>query len=222
MRRVRRMRSVRRKNSVETPAVRIVVVTEGAVTEREYLLLFKKHYGHRSVKLDLTCGAGDPRSVVEKAIEKVKDLQNDKLATQDIIWAMFDRDAHVRFHEAKDLAIGKGINLAISNPCFELWGIFHYMDYDAPLDRNKCQKILEDLCPGYDRKDNKSFADSELMGDPYQNAVTRAQNSLSRREEEGDPESSPSTTVHKLTEQFRCLVKQHPRKTDNTRNIAVK
>lgn len=200
------MRPVRRKHRMEAPATLFVVVTEGAVTEREYLLGFEKWCGHRSIKLHLVCGAGDPRSVVEKAIEEGKELQHDKLATRDKIWAVFDRDAHARFHEAKDLAKNNGVNLAISNPCFEIWGIFHYKDHDAPLDRHQCQKILEDLCPGYNRKDKKLFAGPELMEGSYQNAVTRAQNSLSRREEEGDPGGSPSTTVHKLTEQLRCLV----------------
>ena len=64
-------------------------------------------------------------------------LKRDRLATRDSVWAMFDRDIHKRFDEARDLARGNGIRLAISNPCFELWGILHYQDQNAPLGRQE-------------------------------------------------------------------------------------
>ena len=113
---------------------------------------------------------------------------------------MFDRDEHPRFDEAKNMAYGNGIRLAISNPCFELWGILHYQEYNAPLDRHECQRKLGELCPYYSNKKKKSFDDTKVIEDNYRNAVRRAENSLARREEEGDPEGNPSTTVYRLTE----------------------
>ena len=119
---------------------------------------------------------------------------------------MFDRDEHPRFDEAKDMAHGNGIQLAISNPCFELWGIYHYQECNAPLDRYECQRKLGELCPGYSNKKGKIFDDPEVIGSNYRDAVGRADSALARREEEGDPEGNPSTTVHRLTEHILCVV----------------
>ena len=204
-----RIRSIARKAGREAPAKRIVVVTEGAVTEPEYLNVFRKCFGHRSVVLNINRCVGDPRSVVERAIEKAQEFKGDTLAAYDTVWAMFDRDAHERFYEARDLASRNGIHLAISNPCFEIWGIFHFREYDAPLDRHECQRILESLCSNYERKNKKSFANIQLVKNAYEDAVKRAKTSLSRRKAEGKPAGSPSTTVHYLTEQFRCFVSRY-------------
>ena len=101
------------------------------------------------------------------------------------------------------MARGNGIRLAISNPCFELWAIFHYQECDAPLDRHECQTKLRELHPGYGGKRGKIFDDPKVIESNYRDAVGKAEYSLTRREEEGDPEGNPSTTVHRLTEHIR-------------------
>ena len=200
------MRRIDRRASARGLASRIVVVTEGAVTEPSYLRTFYRLHGDRSsVRLVLIRGAADPRAVVERAIKESKKLKRDPLGSRDTVWAMFDRDEHSRFAQAKDMARGNGIRLAISNPCFELWGILHYQEYDAPLDRHECQRTLGELCPSYSSKEGKIFDDQEVIEHNYRDAVGRAENSLTRRREEGDPEGNPSTTVHRLTEHILSL-----------------
>ena len=196
----RTARRISRKAPVRSPALRIVVVTEGAVTEPSYLRTFDRLHGDQSsAKLVVIPDAGDPRAVVERAIEESRESKRDRLGSRDTVWAMFDRDEHSRFAQAKDMARGNGIRLAISNPCFELWGILHYQECDAPLDRHECQRKLGELCPGYSNKKGKIFDDPEVIESKYQDAVGRAENALTRRREEGDPEGNPSTTVHRLT-----------------------
>ena len=118
MRRIKRQAPAR-----SSPAPRIVVVTEGAVTEPRYLRTFDRFHGDRSsARLVLIGGAGDPRAVVERAIEESKKLKREPLDRRDTVWAMFYRDEHPRFDEAKDMAHGNGIRLAISNPCFRALG----------------------------------------------------------------------------------------------------
>ena len=203
-RKSRAARRIGRKAPVRSPALRIVVVAEGAVTEPGYLNVFNRLYGDQSfARLVPIGGAGDPRAVVERAIEKSRESKRDRLGGQDTVWAMFDRDIHLRFDEAKDMARRNGIRLAISDPCFELWGILHYQECDAPLDRHECQKMLGELCPGYSNKKGKVFDDPEVIESKYRDAVGRAENSLTRRREEGNPEGNPSTTVHRLTEHIR-------------------
>jgi len=179
-----------------------VVATEGVLTEPEYLKIFSRIHGDRSVRVVSIPVGGDPRTVVERAIEESK---SDRFATCDSVWAMFDRDAHQRFDEARNLARGNHIQLAISNPCFELWGILHYHEKNAPLDRRECQRELGKLCPDYNAGGNKVFNDREVIEQQYLVAVERAASSVKRREEEGDSGGNPSTTVHLLTEFIRCF-----------------
>ena len=201
---MRRTRRITRRAATRSPAARIVIVTEGASTEPAYLRTFGRIYGEPSaVRLDIIPAAGDPRAVVERAITELRKLRGDKLASRDTVWAMFDRDEHPRFDEARILARDNGISMAISNPCFELWGIFHYRDYDAPLDRHQCQRQLSQLCSTYVSDRGKLFDDLEIIRDRYPDARQRAETSLVRRFEEGTPEGNPSTTVHMLTERIR-------------------
>lgn len=209
----RSARRIRRNAPVRSPALRIVVVAEGVTTEPGYLRAFDRLFGDRTaVRLVLIGGVGDPRSVVERAVEESRASKRDRLGRRDTVWAMFDRDEHPRFDEAKDMAHGNGIQLAISNPCFELWGIYHYQECNAPLDRYECQRKLGESCPSYSNKKGKVFDDPEVIGSNYRDAVGRADSALARREEEGDPEGNPSTTVHRLTEHILCVVAQFKRK----------
>lgn len=199
-----RTRPVNRRKEVLTPAKRIVVVAEGQCTEPSYLAEFSRIYRHVSIRVQTIGGAGDPRSVVERAIDERKDARRDRFGAHDSFWAMFDRDEHPRFQEAIDLARGNGISLAISNPCFELWGIFHYEAQDAHIDRHQCQRKFEGLNPGYDRGSNKIFDDVDVIKNCYYDAVDRSRVALTRRTEEDDPGGNPSSSVHCLTEFIRC------------------
>ncbi len=198
-----RMRRIGRKPAVRSPAARIVVATEGKATEPEYLKAFNRIYENPSVRIVLIPVGGDPRTVVERAIEEKEESKHDPLAKHDTYWAMFDRDSHPRYEEARDLARGNNILLATSNPCFELWGVFHYQEQNAPIDRHQCQRKLEKLCPDYNSSGGKTFSDRQMIEQRYLKAIERSGDSLQRRENEGSPGGNPSTTVHELTESIR-------------------
>ncbi len=200
-----RPRHLNRKRAVRAPAARVVICTEGAVTEPQYLQSFNGIHTNKSVNLVIRGASGDPRRVVEQAIREKKLLKDDSLAAQDTVWAMFDRDEHLRFAEAVDMARANDIQLAISNPCFEIWGIFHYQDFDAPVQRHACQQKLASLCSEYSKSGAKVFDDSAAIENGYHDAVVRAENSCRRREEEGRLDGNPSTQVHLLTEHILKL-----------------
>ena len=92
---MKRTRRIARRAATRYPAARIVVVTEGGSTEPAYLRTFDRIFGKPSVvRLNIIPAAGDPRTVVERAIEELRKLRGDKLASKDTVWAMFDRDEH--------------------------------------------------------------------------------------------------------------------------------
>ena len=200
------MSRFRRKNPVREPATIIIVVTEGEKTEPSYLRAFKEIHVPPHVKSSVFnlkiisgdgFGGGVPMTVVNCAVEELQKLQG-TLSREDSVWAMFDRDEHPEFEEVKRKARNQGVQLAISNPCFEIWGIYHYKDWQGPIERDQCQKELKKLCPSYNRKSGKTFIDRDMIKDKCCDAIERAEKSLNSREEEGDPEGNPSTTVHCL------------------------
>ena len=198
------MKRLSRRAPVREPATIIIVFTEGEKTEPQYLEMFKKIHVEPFVKrsvfdLKIISGVGVPITVVDRAIQELEDLGG-PLSREDSVWAMFDKDEHPKFQEAKRTARSKGVHLAVSNPCFEIWGIYHYQDWQSEIERHPCQKKLEKLCSGYSRKSGKTFANEDIIKNKYRDAIENAEKSLNSREEEGDPEGNPSTSVH-------CLIK---------------
>lgn len=182
----------------------IIVVTEGKKTEPQYLEMFKKVHVPPSVKrsafdLKIIPSGSDPTRVVDEAIQELEILQRVR-GKKGSVWAMFDRDEHSRFEEAKNKARSKEVRLAVSDPCFEIWGIYHYRDWQGPMERHQCQNELEQLCPSYDKRCGKTFIDKDVIKEKCSDAIERAKKSLNSRKEEGDPEGNPSTSVH-------CLIK---------------
>lgn len=179
------------------------MVTEGKVTELGYLKQFHRVYGSASIRLEPIPLGADPRAVVERAISERSDSESDPDADRDTFWAMFDRDEHMRFHEAVVLARAHNIGTAVSDPCFELWAILYYELWDRPSSRRDCQRRLGELCPTYDASSGKRFEDESTIRDHHEDAVERARTLVVRRCEEGQPGGNPSTTVHDLTEHIR-------------------
>lgn len=105
---------------------------------------------------------------------------------------MFDRDDHPGFDEAVALCERRGVRVARSNPCFELWLILHHTDYDRPADSRNLKAEFAAL--------------DVTCDDPVgsvEDAERRAAEQLYRRSEEGAPYGNPSTTVGTLTRALR-------------------
>ena len=212
------MSRFRRQPPAKEPGTNMIVVTEGEKTEPGYLKAFKEihvlpHIKKSVFKLRIIPGIGVPKTVVDRAIQELEDLQG-PLSGKDSVWAMFDRDEHPEFREAKDKARSKGVHLAISNPCFEIWGIYHYQDWQGPIERDQCQKELERLCPSYNRKSGKVFIDHDAIKNKYRDAMRRAKESLDSRKREGDPEGNPSTSVYLLMEEILSKVEELKRQNE--------
>ena len=201
-----------RKAPVRKPATIIIVVTEGEKTEPQYLQMFKRihvqpHVRRSVFDLKVISGVGVPKTVVDRAIQEREDLQG-PLDREDSVWAMFDQDNHPGLEEAKRKARHEGVHLAFSNPCFEIWGIYHYEDCQRHIERDKCQKKLEELCSIYNRRSGKNFANEDIIRNKYRDAIKRAENSLNSRKKEGNPERGPSTSVHYLIETIPLKVEK--------------
>ena len=176
----------------------VIVVTEGEKTEPEYICAFARIHQAPNVRVEKT--GFTPQRVVKKAIELKKSLGRGANVQ---VWAVFDRDEHPQFKQALQFARQNGISVAVSNPCFEIWAVFHYQDHAAPIDRHECQRLLGQLCESYNKDSGKLFRDTGVIRTNHDAAVQRGKQSLRDRKKEGDPQGNPSTSMHVLMESIR-------------------
>ena len=191
--------SLRRRTDFSKPKVELVVACEGKVTERRYIEDCKRAYGAGLVKVRWLPVTGVPMTVVRAAVQERQRLLRLARKTKDSfevfrVWAIFDRDAHPDVVRAIELAKTNGVDIAFSDPCFEVWPLLHLCDYGRVLDRHKVQRLLRDLMPTYDHV-KSPMIDFQAIKDHFSLAYQRANELTRARAAEGDPFGCPSTTV---------------------------
>ena len=202
----RARRSLRRKSAKRAPRKIVVLVTEGLKTEPEYFKKFNSLFDKSVLELRIVKGVGVPSTVVDVAIEEKERLQSERrknsFANNDEVWAVFDRDEHPSFHEKCIECLERQIELACSNPCFELWLILHFENFGRQDSRHAVQKRLQQLWPAYDPKGQKCV-DLGALFERLEAAENRAEAHERQRQEEGDRFGCPSSSVYKLTRSLR-------------------
>lgn len=184
-----------------------MIVCEGEKTERRYFEEFARHYKNQIVELEIQPKGGAIRELVGKvktvkeALQKDAGRSKDSFAKMFRVWGVPDVDEHPKFVEAMNLADDHGLDIALSNPCFELWGLLHFGEENAPMTRHEAQKKLSLLMPGYAHSGNPIF-DFGLLRDKYNDAVKNAKKGMECRNAEGAPNGNPSSSVFRLTEEI--------------------
>jgi hypothetical protein len=147
-------------------------------------------------------GGGVPKTLVERAVrlkaeaETNAKRERDGNLRYDHVWCVFDVDEHPHIPDAKQQARDNGIELAISNPCFELWLLLHFQDQRSCIDRSALHHECVKHLPEYEKR--IPFA---KVHPNYQEAVRRAHALRAWQESRGCAEdTNPWTVVHELTE----------------------
>ena len=203
-------RNLRRRRSFREPNRRFVLFCEGANTEPGYFQALQKVVRRALVEIKINPAVGVPFTIAEEAVDlarktipmKGKQRVRNSFEEHDQIWAVFDRDDHPRFDEAVRLCETYGVRVARSNPCFEVWLILHYEDFNKLLDRRKVQQHFQKLHPKYDCDGGKEV-DAQAILRHIDKAERLAARQLKQRTNERKPFGSPSTTVHLLTKAIR-------------------
>lgn len=183
-----------------------VIATEGTDTEKQY---FEGRFGSAKLKIEVldtgTTGLSAPQQVLERltTFEQKYDLGD-----EDERWLMIDVD----YHRAEFLsavcqeAMQKNFQLAVSNPCFELWLWLHVAD--ANLDHTKCKDLkqhLKDELGGY----NWANLDlSHYTQERIEQAVQRARALHIMQDERWPP--FPGTHVYKVVERLMPYLRPMP------------
>ncbi len=116
---------------------------------------------------------------------------------------IIDRDAwpEKELDDTCRAAHDSGFNIALSNPCFEIWLYLHFRDPCFFNDRHDCQRRLADVLPGYTpEKKGKYDVDALLPG--VTDAIRRAKG-LDQKPDDLWPRDHGSR-VYKLVEKFNA------------------
>jgi len=195
----RRRREARRQPFRE-PKVRILIVSEGTVTEKEHLDGLAAAY-RSSSRVDVkTVGLGaDPKTVVEQAKKRRHEnrreasRQKDDNLLYDQVWCAFDRDDHTTWDAAVQMAKDNQLSLAASNPAVELWLLLHFVPNPGMQDRTEIRRRLQVHDPSYDK-----HVDFAIYKPTCQVAIQRARKMDEAAEEDSESHRNPTTGFHAL------------------------
>lgn len=194
-------RDYRRRAARRSPRYRILIVCEGEVTERAYFKSFQHHVKNPRVHIAIPDEPGVPLIVVKTAVRRRAesdadaDREGDDNLRFDSVWAVFDVDDHPRIEEALQLARSSGIDVAVSNPCFELWAFLHFEDQRAHIDRRVLVSQLRKYCPEYEKK-----LPFDKLVHNHEEAVKRARELWDGAKRDHDPGRNPTTGIFQITE----------------------
>lgn len=200
---------LKRRGPVKEPKKTFYLFCEGRNTEPHYFRSLKRKYVDPLIQIVPEPAAGVPFTIAQKSVEKCnalgKGAKRKKVRQSyqkaDEVWAIFDRDEHPRFEEAKKLCLDNNVNIAVSDPCFELWLVLHIQEFDRPCNRHEIQDVLQGLVKEYDKDKGKTAKFDQLL-DQLDLAEKRAGIQFNKRIEEGGI-LNPSTNVFELTRKLR-------------------
>jgi RloB-like protein len=194
---------------VGTPIRRIVhhrrrtllAFTEGERTEEQYLTRWKRLLRDQ-VTLRIDPYHGSPMHLVNRAIA-AQDIERRESRRRhgspyDEIWCVFDHDGRQEVPEAIARAEQRGIRVAFSNPCIELWFVLHFDHHASWVTADQIQHRAAELL-GCGK--NMTEAALNVLGDRYEQARANAQAITDGHVRAGEWRcENPSSTLWQLIE----------------------
>lgn len=118
------------------------------MTEREYLRGLKAAERNPAVSVKLVEHARSPSQVVSYTAGMRRNAPDD----YDQVWCVLDVDEYPDVRAAVADAGLEGIEVAFSNPCFELWLLLHFVEHRSYA-RSYAELLphLKRRLPGYDK-----------------------------------------------------------------------
>jgi hypothetical protein len=165
------------------------VVCGAETTEYQYLNGFKSHFKRRNLSVRVTRKPGSPLQVVQYTAERWGGAGDDF----DQVWCVVDVDEFQDLPEAVRCAAENGIELVVSNPCFELWLLLHHTDHRSWVRDYEALKCL--LRKFVNVSDDKSVDFTRDYGDRWTKAAERAR---ALAGEGSEHKTNPSTRMWRL------------------------
>jgi len=182
----------------------IYIATEGQETEKQYFesSLFRNRRVQVRV-LETQDGKSAPSHVFKRLKKLLKEIHYQE---NDRFWLMVDKDRTKEAHLSKVCSEAFGhkkikINLAISNPCFELWLFLHNNEWVEELVSCKdIEKEIKRLLGSY----NKSNIDISTYETKIDHAIKQAK--ILDKDPSMRWPDNPGTHVYKVVEEILKLI----------------
>lgn len=205
--------SLSRRAPTREPRRRFVLFCEGTKTEPGYFQAVKAKHSDALIDLRIEGVGADPLRIAIRAVsERARQAATgNSFEEHDEVWIVIDRDTHPRFDKAIATCDSGNVRVARSNPCFELWLILHFEEFDRPGNSREIQRHLETLSDDYRRRRGKRLDCGPLL-EHIEHAEARARRQLIRRERDSKTFDAPSTTVGHLTSAIRAAAEASRRK----------
>lgn len=194
--------SLKRRVGTRTPRKTLLVFCEGDRTEPEYLNALRREPAVRdiaAVDIRFHPGTGGcaPLTLVDMAVEERKRASNEE-GEIDEFWCVFDVEwptNHAHLSRAVAKARDNEVEVAISNPCFELWLILHLENHTAWLNTAAAERRRRQL----DGAKGKAI-DAQLYMEKRTLARKRSHALARRHEGNGTsfPDDNPSSGMYRL------------------------
>jgi len=171
-----------------------IVATEGKETEKQYFRMFNS----TRIKVEILATTEDGKSSPEYVLERLDKCKKQyDLNEDDMLWLVSDVDrwGDKKLSAACSQARQRGYNLAISNPCFEVWLTLHFEDInteDRTCDNFKAR--LRTILGSY----NGSNLNISAYKPNTKDAVNRAKNLHPSSQQDWPP--TLGTHVYRLVE----------------------
>lgn len=193
---------------------RLHIFCEGEKTEPNYFRGYvETHFSGTRLSPVKKTEKNTPVQLVEVAI-----AAKQSNPPGDQFWVVYDREACNKYPdglhaEARSTAQANGINIALSNVCFEVWILLHFQQavapYDSYEDLRKHSKLKEHIA-GYDKGTRRRFSNSEVCA-ARKHAVKLNAETISGANPEWDQphQWNPYTDVYALLDAIDEFGRQH-------------
>lgn len=212
-----------------------IIVAEGDKTERNYFQTIETKYKEDFKKRDLYFkwldredpGHSSPQAVYQRIEDFYEELKPERdIQEYDKFWIVIDTDDYENRKEsikkiAEDCQKSANYNLALNNPCFEIWLICHFINLDAKLsdclkDFDEDQTIQEYIeCIGTRGRPQTckdiltQLHQNKRIGNLYEFLIDRIPEAIPRAKKLGkcslDPDRYPQKICTNLYELFENL-----------------
>lgn len=201
------------------------ILCEGEKTEPNYFngYLLQNHSSNRLLKV-VTVEPTNKNTPVQLVEEAIKRMCSPSFNKGDEYWVVYDREAIAKYSdslhkEARDKANSNGVNIAITNVCFEVWLLLHFKAVTAPytncddvIKTSGLRNLLESVgIKSYDKADASLF---EAISDKVNEARCRAEKMNEEALKSAIPGQNaphnlnPYSDVHKLLDAIDVFVKK--------------
>lgn len=133
---MRKKRPVDRSANLSRDATLVVIASEDRFAVKQYFELFRSTRVQFRV-LETDHGESSPAHVLSRLTEYMKEFD---FGDGDKFWLVCDTDHWIEPNHIKNLVEvvrlcnQKGIEVAVSNPCFDIWLLLHFREY--PTEQN--------------------------------------------------------------------------------------